>query len=370
LRLTPTCVLPIRTRTTPSMMRSPKRKFSPMCLNGRELVGELANRRKKTAERFAALRHLLSSAETLAHGKACVFATGSFGRGEASRYSDLDVFIVGRNSREPESDDATASQLKNLDAICIKAKLIEATRKLYIPEFSGDGRYLTHYSVYELTKTLGTEHDDVTNTFTARLLLLLESQPLLEARAHKAIKREVIDAYWRDYKGRERVFNPAFLANDILRLWRTFCVNYEARTERAPRKERAKGKLKNYKLKHSRLLTCYSGLIYLLAVYEGKGTVSPEDAMTMTELTPTGRLDWLLGRPKFSTAGSKIVALLNQYEQFLKITDAADGALISEFMSPTTSRSRMAEAYKFGDLVYDALNTVGNGNKLHRILLV
>ena len=37
-------------------------------------------------------------------------------------------------------------------------------------------------------------------------------------------------------------FMPAFLANDILRLWRTFCVNYEARTQTEPAEKKAKRK--------------------------------------------------------------------------------------------------------------------------------
>jgi hypothetical protein len=151
--------------------------------------------------------------------------------------------------------------------------LIEATRALGIPEFSGDGRYLMHYSVQDFTKTLGTPEDDVTNTFTARLLLLLESRPLLESAVYRDVTEEVIVAYWRDYADHKTDFMPAFLANDILRLWRTFCVNYEARTARVPDREKAKGKLKNYKLKHSRLLTCYSALLYLLTVYSKQQTV-------------------------------------------------------------------------------------------------
>src|SRR6185437_13576645 len=118
-------------------------------------------------------------------GKACVFATGSFGRREAGPYSDLDLFIAGKSDGNPGGDGKEGSLLKRLDEICIKADLIEATRELKIPEFSGDGRYLTHYSVHEFTKTLGTPEDDVTNTFTARLLLLLESCPLLESTVYR-----------------------------------------------------------------------------------------------------------------------------------------------------------------------------------------
>jgi hypothetical protein len=96
--------------------------------------------------------------------------------------------------------------------------------------------------VRDFTNTLGTEHDDVTNTFTARLLLILESCPLLEVAVYQVVTEEVIAAYWRDYEDHKSDFIPAFLANDILRLWRTFCVNYEARTERQPDLEKAKAR--------------------------------------------------------------------------------------------------------------------------------
>jgi predicted nucleotidyltransferase len=172
----------------------------------------------------------LKKADRIARGKACVYATGSFGRGEASKHSDLDLFILGRGDGKPGLDGKEGSALSRLDEILVKAELIEVTRQLKIPEFSGDGRWLVHYSLYDFTHTLGTPEDDVTNTFTARLLLLLESCPLVEDAVYKEVTNDVIAAYWRDYEDHKSAFMPAFLANDILRLWRTFCVNYEART--------------------------------------------------------------------------------------------------------------------------------------------
>ena len=260
--------------------------------------------------------------------------------------------------------------LRRLDEICIKADLIEATRELNIPEFSGDGRYLTHYSVHEFTKTLGTPEDDVTNTFTARLLLLLESQPLLESAVYREVTEEVIAAYWRDYEDHKTDFMPAFLANDILRLWRTFCVNYEARTERVPDVEKAKGKLKNYKLKHSRLLTCYSALLYLLAVYGSEHTVSPLDAIALIELTPTGRLEWLLHRPDLAHAHITISKLLDQYERFLETTNTDEEELIGKFMDKNANQSYMSNAFEFGDLVFEVLTSIGDGSRFHRLLVV
>ena len=117
----------------------------------------------------------------------------------------------------------------------------------------------------------------------------------------------VIESYWRDYQDHQAAFMPAFLANDILRIWRTFCVNYEARTEREPEDKKASGKLKNYKLKHSRLLTCYSALLYLLAVHKTEKSVAPSDALAMTKLTPTERLEWLRDQSNLTQAKSTIL---------------------------------------------------------------
>ena len=91
--------------------------------------------------------------------------------------------------------------------------------------------------------------------------MLLESRPLLGRPIYDHIQQAVLNAYWKDYDDHKLDFMPAFLGNDILRLWRTFCVNYEATTKTMPERARAKRRVKNYKLKHSRLLTCYSALL-------------------------------------------------------------------------------------------------------------
>jgi predicted nucleotidyltransferase len=140
---------------------------------GLKMGAVLETRRSKTKSRFQELQVELQEAELLAGDKACVYATGSFGRGEASVHSDLDVFILDRGE-----NGTTNPELSNLDEICIKANLIKTTRKLKIREFSRGGEYLVRYTVRELVQTLGKRTDDASNTFTARLLLLLESKPL------------------------------------------------------------------------------------------------------------------------------------------------------------------------------------------------
>jgi predicted nucleotidyltransferase len=327
-------------------------------------MGEILNdRRNETKSRFYLLRKELVEAEKAASEKACVYATGSFGREEASKHSDLDLFIVGRGRKHPR-------ELSPLAEICIKADLIEATKKFGIPEFDGDGQYLAHHSEEELIENLGTRADDADNTFTARLLLLLESKPLLGLATYQRIIDNVVAKYWRDYETHKTDFIPAFLANDILRLWRTFCVNYEAGTRTEPPREHAKRRLKNYKLKHSRLLTCYSGLLYLLALYVEKKTVGPDSAVEMVRLTPTERLESLLLNERFRKAHETIKALLAHYESFLQATDSSKDELIERFLDPVKRKQYSASESELGKLVFSAVELIGEKSSLHRVVVV
>lgn len=305
---------------------------------------ELERRRRFSKNKFVELKDKLISSADLIADKACVYATGSYGRVEASEHSDLDLFIVGLNNGKVGRDKFEGSILRNLNAIRVKADLIEVTRDCGIREFDGDGRYLSHFSVDKLAKSLGTPEDDAENTFTARLLLLLESAPLLEVDVYQNIIEDILAVYWRDYKKHKNDFVPAFLTNDIQRLWRTFCINYEAKTLREPVEEKAKGKLKNYKLKHGRILTCYSALLYLLAIYRRNSTVSNDDAIHMVSLTPTMRLQWLLEQDDLANAHTSITALLSQYDTFLVRTNFPEAEMVEKFKSQTESDSYFADA--------------------------
>jgi predicted nucleotidyltransferase len=358
------------------MTQYPKLRFLQTSLNGGETVDELQTRRVFSHERIDEIRSKLSDSEKRVEGKACVYVTGSFGRGEASGHSDLDLFIVGKNTLDDVSGikkiKRPKSQLRRLDEICVKADLIEVSRELEIQEFSGDGDYLIHYSIGELINTLGGRDDDATNTFTARLLLLLESQFLLERTVYEEIIEEVISAYWRDYEDHKENFIPAFLTNDILRLWRTFCVNYEAGTDKEPVEKKIKRKLKNYKLKHSRMLTCYSAILYLLNEYRKSGVVSPDSAVEMTKLTPTGRLEFLLGDDELAEARPAIKDLLSRYGKFLEATNAPEAELLERFGNHDANKKYLDEAYSFGDSVAKTLQLIGKGSaeRFYRLLIV
>jgi predicted nucleotidyltransferase len=328
-------------------------------------VGALLNKRRhETTKRFEELKKHLTEAERLCGKIACVYVTGSYGRNEASSHSDLDLFIVGAAGTNGRAE------LGNLDEIMVKADLIQATRDLKFPPFSGEGEYLTQHTIDDLVKKLGEPDDDVLNTFTARLLLLLESRPLAGESAYQEFIKKVVAAYWKDYQDHKNDFMPAFLANDILRMWRTFCVNYEARTRSEPEEKKAKRKLKNYKLKHSRLLTCYSALLYLAVVFDKHKTVSPNDVIAMIGLTPTQRIEWMLREEQLGKAHADIAKLLDLYERFLSATDASEKELAEKLMDKAAAKEFLKSQYEFGDLVAEVLASVGGRNNFHRLLIV
>lgn len=333
------------------------------------MVGaELNARRSESAERFRSLQASLTTAKELIVGKACIYATGSFGRAEASQHSDLDLFIVGCDdtAKEPDKDGFPVSQLTNLDEIRVKADLIVTAKELNFPAFSRDGRYLNHYSLSRLVKTLGRPEDDSTNTLTARLLLLLESRPIAGNKEYELVLRKVISEYWRDFEGHEAEFMPAFIVNDILRLWRTLCVNYEARISGTSKE---KARLQNYKLKNSRLLTCFSAIAELLSGYVRDATVTPQQMLEIVKRTPTERLERLIGEGNSSLAGA-LERVLSGYERFLDTTNRPETDQLAIFADRARASQLLLSAKVVGDSMFDAIRAIGNENSLLRRLVI
>jgi hypothetical protein len=237
--------------------------------------------------------------------------------------------------------------------------LVDLTRKLKLPDFTGEGRYLECYTGAQLAAAIGSDKDDYLNTFTARLLLLLESRPVMGQSVYDKAVDTVLTAYFRDHADHASSFEPTFLVNDILRLWRTFCVNYENRTSDTDEIAKAKRKLKHFKLSHSRLLTCYSGIAALLHAYERNDTVSPEDVRSIVRMTPTERIAKLAEDRRGSH--DKANAVLEAYESFLDVTQADESTLQLRFREPGFARDRMNEARAFAKSVYELIHSIEAG---------
>lgn len=225
----------------------------------------------------------------------CVYVTGSYGRLEAWEGSDIDLFFLY------DSSDETA-RFPWTSFVKLSARLIETTERMGFPPFSGDGRYLELQYVSEMERVLGSPRDDSLNAFTARMLLMLESRPLHDVPVYEGLLRRIIGFYYRDFPDHEDDFLPTFLLNDILRFWRTLTLNYEHhRLKLLPLSgeelelKKADSALKNYKLKVSRLATCFSMVAHLSS---SEPPVTADQVFDLCRMTPgDGSRLWLLAMP-------------------------------------------------------------------------
>lgn len=182
--------------------------------------------RAETSGRFESLRDSLSDARRLLGNMGCVYAIGSFGRSEAGISSDLDLFVVVKSYKRDEySDEPPKFRLKGTKQILLKRELIVKVEAAGISEFDGGGRFLNTHSFDSYTRYLGSQEDDYRNTLTGRMLLLLESKCLISDKSYNELIRSVVMEYFRDFESNKEKFLPSFLINDIVRMWRTFCVN-------------------------------------------------------------------------------------------------------------------------------------------------
>src|SRR5690606_19508850 len=130
----------------------------------------IAERKKYSDERLAALKQEVHEKAELRNAEElCIYVTGSFGRGEASEFSDLDLFFV-------HSGAAAKHPVTKIDKAILDASLIKIAEAMKFPPFSKGGEYLTVHHAQDILGALGSPEDDYRNYFTARLLLLLESK--------------------------------------------------------------------------------------------------------------------------------------------------------------------------------------------------
>ena len=280
----------------------------------------LEARRKQSEAGLLDVRDaLLDALPRFREERVTLYVTGSFGRLEA-RYdpsnpdtgSDLDVFFMYM----PE--DGSTHDLSRLAWFRLIAAVINVAQRLNFKPFSRDGEFLKAHNVFHVGSELGSSDEDAENGFTARLLLLLEGRPLANDDLFDDVLLETIGFYFRDFANNREEFRPYALINDILRYWRTLCLNYEhtratkrcraqkalelieadhelnteskqLRSEQAGEDFRVASTLENLKLRHSRLALCFS-MIALLA--SDPAGIRPERVAEMCGTIPSQR--WAL----------------------------------------------------------------------------
>lgn len=325
-------------------------------MSGSELINERKEWSECKVNSFKKAVALLP--EITAHADLCIYVTGSFGRLEASEHSDLDLFFIKGGVRDHP-------HMSRIDKTLMDASLITECRNMAFPEFSGDGEYLKIHHLEDVTKNLGGPRDDVDNLFTARLLLLLESLPIYNASLYEDALQKITGAYFRDYQDHERNFRPTFLVNDILRFWKTLCLNYEhsRNSDTAVEEEAQKSHLKNLKLKFSRMLTCFS-LVIPLAI--PRDSIEAEECVRLMRKRPLARLQSVALESNNARLWHD---LAEDYGWFLKATGRPRDEVLNWIGSSDNRAEALDRANSFGDAMYRLLVAVAKRDSLRYLVI-
>lgn len=278
------------------------------------------------------------------HQYFCIYTTGSYGREEAGENSDIDLFFI------------TDQSIGKIDKILIDADLINITRALQFPDFSGDGAYLEVHKLQDIVGALGSREDDYKNYFTARMLLILESKCVYNEQKYNDIINSVLDIYYVDEDTNNALnFHPTFLVNDIIRYWRTLCLNYEySKNKKDNTKEnKIKAYIKNCKLKFSRKLTCYSLLLSIL--YIDTENISKEQLKELIALRPLERLDKIKKEKNCALVNKQIDKIQILYNDFLLLTHKTEDELKNTFKDNKIKKQIFAKADEFSEAIFQLM---------------
>lgn len=244
----------------------------------------------------------------------CVYACGSMGRLEMTQNSDLDLFFVSMHTCEEDI------MRKNLNRYLFFAKLYEINKEMGFTDPSKNGEYWDFINMNDLLD-IGSRKEDFNNSFTARLLLILESKPVYNQEAYDHLVKETVMRYFVDYKDHQSNFYPLFMMNDILRYWYTLTLNYEYRRDNED--DVNKKNWKRLKLKYARLITCFS----MLACLYHKG-ITPDYVINCIKMTPFERLDRLASEN--ATLNDIVTSIKKEYEWFLNLRQNYDNSFDEE----------------------------------------
>ena len=232
----------------------------------------------------------------------CIYACGSLGRLELGKASDLDLFFITHSF-----DENSIEAISEADEEAFFSEIRRIYKEFNFPKPSRDGRYLKFIPLHNILD-IGSQEEDYNNSYTARMLLLLESKPLYNLGAYDKLVKSVVDKYFIDYPDHTQDFNPQYLMNDIKRYWYTLCLNYEYR--RDEKDDTAERYRKRLKLKFARRITCFS----MLACLYKKG-VCPDYVVKCVKMTPFERFEMLAEGDKELTC--ILEKIKKEYEHYL-----------------------------------------------------
>lgn len=300
--------------------------------------------------------------------RACIYVTGSVARGEATEGSDLDLFVVDQLS---DGD----SSLDYVQTSHLVAKLDAVRQDAGFRSFSRGGQFIRTHSFKEIVELIGDPRDDAENAFTARILLLINSRPLVNESAYSEARRQILDKYWAPQQP-NAPFRPIMLLNDLRRWWGVVCLNFERYNpvkvvDQYTAVAGYERRINNLKLRHARVLAAYSPILRLIQLSDSSGFVEREQAEAILGETPVARIQALeVDQALSGGVRSLATEVLDRYDTYLAFMDKGKGELERAVSVEAVWTPLKEEAYEFHRKFAELLRTLGQGKTLFDYTLV
>ena len=221
---------------------------------------------------------------------------------------------------------------------------------------------------HDLINYIGGE-DDTNHNISRRILMLLESDNIVwtgsnkGGTAYERILKGIIKQYFEHDSGYKSDIGsktkvPRFLLNDIIRFWRTMCVDFAYKQKEQHGKKWA---LRNIKLRISRKLIFVKGLLMCISCYNNddlKIEDIEEHLKNMSMLKPLDILIKICTENKVDQ--QDLVNLFNSYDEFLGLLNDKEkrDELTNLEMLEVYNNKVFIESREITNRFQDALNNI------------
>lgn len=285
--------------TVPRVTDTPQGALDELASHARRGFPQLLAARDRTERDLDDLRRRLRDGPC--DPGSSVVMMGSWGRRERTTGSDDDYLVLVDGEEPGAGAPPVEPQIARLEGLLGRGEAKPGTQ----------GTFGRQVFVGPMVRHIGLEEDGNRN-LTQRMLLLLESVPVVGREAYRRSLEQVVDGYLageaKDYRP------PRFLLNDLIRYWRTICVDFAGKA----RADDQKWGMRNAKLRLNRKLLFAGGLIPVLHCHLHLQDEQRAFLLDALQAPPTDRLAHAFLRHDAIDEG---VRALGAYDRWLGMLD-------------------------------------------------
>jgi hypothetical protein len=281
--------------------------------SGREFP-HLLKARELTRQR---LRERTMSLDGLTHDPdVSIVLMGSWGRSEVTRGSD-DDFMILVNGGDREDVHPSVEDVKRI-----------------LDRAPGDhGVFGEPVFSDRVVERIGLE-TDINSNLTRRMLFLLESVCATREDIYHTVREQLLARYLdesiKDFRP------PRFLLNDVIRYWRTICVDFAGKEHESPQK----WGIRNAKLRTSRKVLFAGGLLPVFECANLERELMPDFLREQLQMPPTDRIAGAFLNHGAADPGGRA---LGAYDDFIGLLD--DPGFRTELETVTRDQSEQSTAF-------------------------